>query len=63
MNVEWWSRFKRADNINKTVVTRFIHTWYEPAEMDSFDFIESMLYTSHMAGRDSIRYRVGMDPI
>ncbi len=52
-----------ADNINKTVVTRFIPTWHDPTEMDSLDFLEPMLYTSHMVGRDSIRYKAGMDPL
>ena len=52
-----------ADNVNKTMVTRFIPTWHDPTEMDSLDFMEFMLYTSHIVGRDSIRYKAGMDPV
>lgn len=51
-----------GDNINKTVVTRFIPTWHEPTEMDKLDFMESMLYTSHSTDRDSIWHKMGMDP-
>ena len=52
-----------ADNVNKTRVTRFIPTWHDPTEMDSLGFMEFMLYTSHIVGRDSIRYKAGMDPV